>query len=249
MNPFVGNEVATRYASARPALHDHAIALVSQRIRPPHRALDVGCGTGLSTRALAQFAQEAVGVDISEEMLRARERDSRAAYVRAAAEHLPFADATFNLTTIASAIHWFDREGVREIARVLSPSASLVVYDVWFPAQMPGVDEFHTWMNTQMGSRYRSVPKNAFEAAHLTQFGFIHAWREDLEVPVRMSLPQLAAYLMTHSERIAAISEGQETEDEQRDFLTDGLHQFFEGFDERVLTFGIWVEAFDWNLR
>jgi SAM-dependent methyltransferase len=183
VNPFVGSAVATRYASARPALHDRAIALIRRRVRPPQRALDVGCGTGLSTRALAQFAQEAVGVDVSEEMLRARERDSRATYVRAAAERLPFADATFDLTTIASAIHWFERDAMREVARVLRPSASLVVYDVWFPAAMLGVERFHTWMSTEMASRYPSVSKNEFGAADLAEFGFTRAGREDIDVP------------------------------------------------------------------
>src|SRR4051794_15697233 len=184
VNPFAGTAVAARYASARPALHDRAIALIELWVPPPDRALDVGCGTGLSTRALEGFAQDTVGVDVSKEMLRARERDSHATYVLAAAEHLPFADSTFDLATTASAIHWFDRDAARELARVLRPSAPLVVYDVWFPAQMVGVEEFHTWMSTEMGARYRSVPKNEFVAADLAKFGFNRAWREDLAVPV-----------------------------------------------------------------
>lgn len=245
VNPFVGKAVAARYASARPALHDRAIALIRRSLPPPDCALDVGCGTGLSTRALAEYAKEAVGVDVSEEMLRARERDSGATYVRAAAERLPFADSTFDLVTIASAIHWFDRNAAREVARVLRPAASLVVYDVWFRAQMVGVEGFHTWMSTEMGPRYRSVPKNEFVPADLAEFGFNHAWREDIDVPVQMSLGGLVDYLMTHSERIAAISEGRETEEEQREFLTGGSAPFFEGVDEREVNFGIWVEAFD----
>jgi ubiquinone/menaquinone biosynthesis C-methylase UbiE len=241
----VGTAVAARYASARPALHDRAVALIRRWVPPPDRALDVGCGTGLSTRALADLAEQVVGVDVSEEMLHARESDSRPSYVRATAERLPFADATFDLATIASAIHWFDRDAAREVARVLRPSASLVVYDVWFPAQMVGVEEFHTWTSTEMGTRYRSVPKNEFHAADLPAFGFNHAWREDIEVPVQMSHVGLVDYLMTHSERIAAVAAGQETEDEQRDFLARGSASFFDGKDAREMTFGIWVEAFD----
>jgi ubiquinone/menaquinone biosynthesis C-methylase UbiE len=194
---------------------------------------------------LADLAEEAVGVDVSREMLHARESDSRPSYVRAAAERLPFADATFDLATIASAIHWFDRDAAREVARVLRPSAPLVVYDVWFPAQMVGVGEFHTWMSTEMGGRYRSVPKNEFQGADLAPFGFSHARREDIEVPVQMSHIGLVDYLMTHSERIAAVASGQETEDEQREFLARGLASFFDGVDAREMTFGIRVEAFD----
>jgi hypothetical protein len=49
---------------------------------------------------------------------------------------------------------------------------------------------------------------------------------------------------MTHSERIVAVAEGHETEEEQRDLLADRLDPFFVGVEERDVTFGIWVEAF-----
>jgi hypothetical protein len=50
---------------------------------------------------------------------------------------------------------------------------------------------------------------------------------------------------MTHSERIVAVAEGQETEEEQRGFLANGLDPFFVGVEERDVVFSIWFEAFD----
>jgi SAM-dependent methyltransferase len=95
-NPFVGREVACRYASARPVLHHHVTQLLADRIPRPSRALDLGCGTGLSTAALHGFARLVVGVDVSSQMLAAR-IDHTAMYVLAQAERLPFADAVFEL--------------------------------------------------------------------------------------------------------------------------------------------------------
>src|SRR3954470_24399043 len=91
-NPFIGASVAARYAAARPALHDEALRLIASRIPRAHRALDMGCGTGLSTRAARSVADLVVGVDRSSDMLREVDRAPGTPYVLAAAERLPFGD-------------------------------------------------------------------------------------------------------------------------------------------------------------
>jgi len=244
VNPFVGRSVARRYAQARPRLHDRVAALLAERLPIPERALDLGCGTGLSTRPLASFARLVVGVDVSEEMLRARGPDTDARYVRAQAERLPFRDGVFDLMSIASAIHWFAAEAIGEIGRVLRPTAWLVVYDVWFRAQMVGVETFGEWMRSECAARYPSVPKNEFTQASLATIGCAPAWEEDLEFDVSITLDALVAYLMTHSERIAAVTEGRETEAEQRAYLAEAVGGFFSDAVDREVRFGIRVEMF-----
>ena len=59
-----------------------------------------------------------------------------------------------------------------------------------------------------------------------------------------MTLDQLVAYLMTHSERIAAVRDGRETETEQRSFLTDMLADFFDGERPRLLRFAIPIDVY-----
>ncbi|MCM2315217.1 MAG: class I SAM-dependent methyltransferase [Thermoanaerobaculia bacterium] len=54
---------------------------IFEKHAPGRAALDFGCGTGRSTRFLERHGFDAVGVDISEEMVRrARERDPRGDY-------------------------------------------------------------------------------------------------------------------------------------------------------------------------
>jgi hypothetical protein len=68
---------------------------------------------------------------------------------------------------------------------------------------------------------------------------------QQLHLDVAMNLDQLVSYLMTHSERIAAVRDGLETEAEQRTVLNEGLAAFFaKGEDDRQLGFGIQVEVF-----
>jgi hypothetical protein len=59
-----------------------------------------------------------------------------------------------------------------------------------------------------------------------------------------MTQNMLVAYLMTHSERIAAVHEGRETTDQQEAYLTEALGRFFPDAEPRPLGFTIPVQVF-----
>jgi ubiquinone/menaquinone biosynthesis C-methylase UbiE len=87
------------------------------------RRLDLACGTGSYTVALAEKGGRWVGVDISEVMLRAAgTRSTRIHWQRAKADSLPFPDASFTGAVCTLAVHHFpDREAAfREVRRVLA---------------------------------------------------------------------------------------------------------------------------------
>jgi ubiquinone/menaquinone biosynthesis C-methylase UbiE len=69
------------------------------RFAPQSRVLDIGCGTGYGTAALAQSAQMAIGIDLSAEAIE---------YAR---EHYPLSNVTFEIapaTTLPFTAAWFD---------------------------------------------------------------------------------------------------------------------------------------------
>ena len=74
--------------------------------------------------------------------------------------------------------------------------------------------------------------------------GFEHLWSADLRREVDMTQADLVEYLMTHSERIAAVQLGLETEAEQRSALSEGIAPFFVDAATRRLVFGIDVDLF-----
>lgn len=86
------------------------------------RYLDLACGTGSATRALAAEGGAWTGVDVSQRMLRrARARRAGVAWVQASAGSLPFRGDAFDGAICTLAVHHFqDRQEVfREVRRVL----------------------------------------------------------------------------------------------------------------------------------
>ena len=106
------------------ALWLDAIARVAGSVRPIQDILDLGCGTGRYSGALAEhFAASVVAIDPSEEML-ARARAKHAAGVRCLSgpgEALPLQDAGVDMVFMSMVFHHFgDRDQVaRECHRVL----------------------------------------------------------------------------------------------------------------------------------
>ena len=112
------------------------------------RLLDVGCGTGHTTLALAAAGGTVTGLDLTEEMLEmAREEAARrglaAAFELGRAEELPFPDASFDVVTSRVCAHHYRDAAlsVREAFRVLRPGGVHLVVDTVAP-ESPLVDTF-----------------------------------------------------------------------------------------------------------
>jgi SAM-dependent methyltransferase len=120
--------LAEWYEGFRPALKPDELDALQRLLGPGDgRCLDVGCGTGLSTAAVAELGWSAVGVDLSEDMLEvARSRGLEV--IQGSADALPLGDGTFD----AAVSVWTHTDVedfsavITETARVLRPGAPLV---------------------------------------------------------------------------------------------------------------------------
>jgi SAM-dependent methyltransferase len=120
--------VADWYRGFRPSLAPDELGALRELLGAGQgRCLDVGCGTGLATAAVAELGWSAVGIDLSEDMLELA-RGHGVEVVRGAAEALPFANGSFDAAvSIWTHIDLDDfSAAIGEIARVLRPEAPLV---------------------------------------------------------------------------------------------------------------------------
>ncbi len=113
----------------------------------PQRVLDVACGPGAVTRALARRTNaHIVGLDLSAEMTRAAfdnasrsPLDGRVFIVRARGEQLPFADASFDALTFTYLLRYVDDPAatLRELARVVRPGGPIASLEFAVPPRLP----------------------------------------------------------------------------------------------------------------
>ena len=134
---------------------------LAARVHRGARVLDIGCGTGASTRRLVQRvgpSGRVVGVDISERMLGiARRRRPRCVgapdFIRADALTLPFADATFDYVTSAfvtrNVMAQLDAL-LAELRRVLVPGGGLCFLDMTRPPRNRWLRGGYAWYVTRV---------------------------------------------------------------------------------------------------
>jgi SAM-dependent methyltransferase len=101
-----------------PAILDWIVE--AAQLLPAARIVDLGCGTGIAARQLAERGYRVIGIDPNARMLGyARGYDAGAHgpfYVRARAEALPLAADAAALVTMAQSAHWFVVDEARRAA-------------------------------------------------------------------------------------------------------------------------------------
>lgn len=227
-NYFAHATAAQRYAAARPYFHP----LVTQRFRDlagvehVNRALDIACGTGQSTVALLDLADEIVGTDVSAEMLAQASPHSRIQYRQADAHALPDDLGTFDLATIALGFHWLDRPRfLRSLIPRLRQGAWFLRYNDSCTGAMPVNPAFGEWFWKTYIPRYPSPPRNLtpFTTDEAASYGLAERHTVKFFHEVQFTRTQMAEYLLTQTNTIAAIEQGSQTLEEVRGWLLDAL--------------------------
>ncbi|CAD7703143.1 unnamed protein product, partial [Ostreobium quekettii] len=153
----LGAEQAVAYARFRPMYPERLYDEIYDFAKLPvyEAALDVGTGSGQAALALARRFERVVATDLNERQLAQAPTVENVTYRQGTAETLDFADDTFDLVTIAQALHWFDlRRFYAEATRVLKPHGTLAawVYERTFFDGNPAANEaMHDILTRKLG--------------------------------------------------------------------------------------------------
>jgi ubiquinone/menaquinone biosynthesis C-methylase UbiE len=211
-NPFAALDVGEVYKRGRPYHHPSSLERVRAVIGAEAevgRALDVACGTGMSTTALAEFTDTVVGLDISPEMMRVAPPSPNVTFMLGSAEQLPFVDASFDAVTCSSGIHWFDQQRFfEELQRVVRVDGWIGLYDHYFIG-MRDEEGFGAWARA-LFDRYPLPPRNpqVGDPRSETPKGFDLVGTEMFEDPIEMTRREFADYQLTVSNCVAAAERG-----------------------------------------
>ena len=168
-------------------------------VEQPKLVVDLGCGTGLSTRAWAARAEKVIGVEPNPRMIeraRAATEQSNVRYVEAYAAETGLPGGQAELVTAWQAFHWMEPQPVlAEAARLLRDGGVFAACDYDVPPFVePEVDAaFAALMQARRDARQRlSIPAGATnwpKDRHLEQIRasgrfrysrelVAHGWRE-----------------------------------------------------------------------
>lgn len=129
MSDVYNNEVSKHYAAYRPPVHKAILESILPTKSFKH-GLDIGCGTGVSTIALAPFCANTTGIDPSQSMLEQAQPAANIQYLQGSSEHVPAESQSVDVVTFAGSLSYAKSDQlIDELKRVCQPNAWVVVYD------------------------------------------------------------------------------------------------------------------------
>jgi SAM-dependent methyltransferase len=136
---------ADTYEHFRPRTPNALIDVLCRLARTarPSLVVDLGCGTGLSTRAWSAVALHVIGIEPNAAMLAAATAAPGIEYRKAYAQDTSVGDGVADVVTCSQSLHWMEPEPTfAEAARILRAGGVFAAYDYdWPPVVDPEIDE------------------------------------------------------------------------------------------------------------
>ena len=123
---------AKDYAKYRPSYQDEVIDRLIENLGEPSEliAADIGAGTGISSRLLADRGLKVIAIEPNAAMRQVAQAHPLVEFRSTSAEDTKLLSASIDLITCFQAFHWFDPEPtLKEFARILKPQGRLAA--VW----------------------------------------------------------------------------------------------------------------------
>ncbi|MCG2588934.1 class I SAM-dependent methyltransferase [Rhodohalobacter sulfatireducens] len=205
MNAYYNQTTAHHYAAYRPPLH----SIILEKVLPEDSmfamGLDVGCGTGYSTLALANYCKTVTGIDPSQSMLARSLQHPGVNYLQGSAEEIPLPDHSIDIATFAGSLFYTDRNHISvEIRRVCKTDALIIPYD------------FELLLDEPINMLDLDHPQTEIEYDHTINFSGMDGFKEMIsereQVTIECTGTQLAHLLLSDADRYDIIAEKYRTE-------------------------------------
>ena len=236
----------------RPFLHKNVIELFKKDFCDFYfeKGLDVGCGAGLSTKALKLICSEVTGVDISEEMINvAREvcEGSGFDFFVSKAEEIPSRNHNYDIVTAAGVIQWVDRTlFLKNLNHVMNENGILLIYDFWITNRMKLSDDFTNWWDQNYLLNYPKPFRNEeiWKQEEVKTEGFTLLKQNEFDLEFEFDLDGFIKFMLIQSNVNAKIEgEGKKLE-EVKEWFYESLKPIFKN-EKKILIF----HGYSWYLK
>lgn len=128
---------ADLYDEGRPSLPNKTFEMLRPYIRDNMDLIvDIGCGTGLSTKTCEKYAKKVIGIDPSEDLLNeAKKKDIKnVSFIRAFSDNTGLDGGIADLVICSQAFHWMNPTStLKEVNRILKKGGMFAVVDADYP--------------------------------------------------------------------------------------------------------------------
>ena len=192
---------SSSYSKFRPDYPAELFRDLYSRLKQSERAWDCATGNGQVARVLAQQFDYVEATDISEAQLEKAPQYPNVTYSCQPAEKTIFPNHSFDLITVAQALHWFDHPNFfDEVKRVGKKGAILAVWTYGLLSVSPAVDlaigEFY---QNVVGPFWDPERRHVDEAYASIDFPFSEVKEERYASSFEWTFDHLMGYLETWS--------------------------------------------------
>lgn len=121
---------ASAYSKYRPSYPAEAIDAILEGLATPVRALDLGAGTGISSRLFAERGVRVIALEPNDAMRAQARPHPLVTWANGTAENIGLAGQSVDLVAAFQAFHWFDAASAfTEMKRVARTRAAIVQYE------------------------------------------------------------------------------------------------------------------------
>lgn len=173
---FTGKDYVQLYDKYRPSPPIEIIHQALNYLNQPkaNRVVDLGCGTGLSTKVWADVATTVIGLEPSQEMIDIAKNKANPHhnihYQTGYSNAMPLEDNSIDIVACSQSFHWMEPQStLKEVDRVLKKNGVLVIYDVMWP---PSV-------NVEFEKAYNELFKTVTQLTQALEEVISHRWPKD----------------------------------------------------------------------
>lgn len=229
----------------RPFLHAQVIERFKKDVTTQlfSNGLDIGCGAGLSSKALKTICRHVTGTDISHEMITvAREVCANTGeydFIVSKAEELPEFSQKFDIATAAGVVQWVDKDlFLQKMNSVMCDHGYLLIYDFWISDQMKDCSAYTTWWHDVYLKEFPRPLRNdsVWTEEDAARHGFLMKDQIRHEMEYEFDQKSFIEFMMIQSNVNAKIENGENSVESVQKWFKASTAPLFQG-EKRTAVF------------